>query len=46
VDETGAVHGLERLHVCDSSIIPTVPRANTNLTTIAIAERIAELLAR
>ena len=46
VDATGAVHGLERLHVCDASIIPTIPRANTNLTTIAVAERIAELLAR
>jgi choline dehydrogenase len=46
VDATGAVQGLERLYVCDASIIPTVPRANTNLTTIAVAERIAELLAR
>jgi choline dehydrogenase len=46
VDASGAMHGLERLHVCDASIIPTIPRANTNLTTIAIAERIAELLAR
>jgi choline dehydrogenase-like flavoprotein len=31
--------------VCDASIIPTIPRANTNLTTIAVAERIAALLA-
>ena len=46
VDASGAVHGLERLHVCDASIIPTIPRANTNLTTIAVAERLAELLAR
>jgi choline dehydrogenase len=45
VDATGAVQGLERLHVCDASIIPTIPRANTNQTTIAVAERIAELLA-
>jgi choline dehydrogenase len=45
VDASGAVRGLERLHVCDASIMPTIPRANTNLTTIAIAERIAELLA-
>ena len=29
-----------------ASIIPTIPRANTNLTTIAVAERIAGLLAR
>jgi choline dehydrogenase len=46
VDATGAVQGLERLYVCDASIIPTIPRANTNLTTIAIAERIAVRLAR
>ena len=46
VDATGAVRGLERLYVCDASIIPTIPRANTNLTTIAVAERIATLLAR
>lgn len=44
VDASGAVHGIERLYVCDASIIPTVPRANTNLTTIAVAERIAGLL--
>ena len=46
VDTTGAVHGLARLHVCDASILPTIPRANTNLTTIAVADRIAELLDR
>jgi choline dehydrogenase-like flavoprotein len=27
--------------VVDASIMPTIPRANTNLTTAAIAERIA-----
>ena len=43
VDATGAVQGLERLYVCDASIIPTIPRANTNLTTVALAERIADL---
>ena len=46
VDKAGAVHGIEGLYVCDASIIPTIPRANTNLTTIAVAERIAELLAQ
>jgi choline dehydrogenase-like flavoprotein len=45
VDASGAMHDAERLYVCDASIIPIVPRANTNLTTIAIAERVAELLA-
>lgn len=44
VDGAGRVHGVEALHVCDASIMPTIPRANTNLTTIAIAERIAEAI--
>ena len=42
VDGQGRVHGVESLYVCDASVMPTIPRANTNLTTIAIAERIAE----
>jgi choline dehydrogenase len=46
VDALGAVRGIERLYICDASIIPTIPKANTNLTTIAIAERIAEMLGR
>jgi choline dehydrogenase len=44
VDAAGRVHGFANLYVADASIMPTIPRANTNLTTIAIAERIAELM--
>jgi choline dehydrogenase len=44
VDEGGRVLGVENLRVADASIMPTIPRANTNLTTAAIAERIAETL--
>ena len=44
VDPRGAVRGVERLFVADASIMPTIPRANTNLNTVAIAERIAEWL--
>jgi choline dehydrogenase-like flavoprotein len=33
---------MEGLVVADASLMPTIPRANTNLTTVAIAERIAE----
>jgi len=44
VDERGAVHGIEALHVCDSSIMPSTVRANTNLTSIMIGERIADWL--
>jgi choline dehydrogenase len=42
VDERGRVFGYENLVVVDASIMPTIPRANTNLTTAAIAEKIAE----
>ena len=40
VDATGKVHGVGGLHVVDASIMPTVPRANTNLPTLMLAERI------
>lgn len=39
------VHGVEGLRVVDASVMPTIPRAPTNLTAIAIAERAAELMA-
>jgi choline dehydrogenase len=42
VDSRGAVHGVGRLWVADASVMPTIPAANTNLTTIVIAERIAQ----
>ena len=41
VDLSCRVHGIDDLLVVDASIIPTVPRSNTNLATIAIAERFA-----
>jgi choline dehydrogenase len=44
VDSAGWVLGIERLVVADASIMPTIPRANTNLTTVAIAERLAEAI--
>jgi choline dehydrogenase len=42
VDGRGHVYGLDRLMVADASIMPTIPRANTNLSTVALAERVAE----
>jgi choline dehydrogenase len=45
VDGRGRVYGLDGLVVADASIMPTIPRANTNLSAIALAERIAETLA-
>ncbi len=39
------VRGTERLRVVDASVMPAVPRANTNAAVMAIAERAAELIA-
>jgi choline dehydrogenase-like flavoprotein len=36
--------GVDALHVVDASVMPTVVRAQTNLTSIAVGERTAELL--
>jgi choline dehydrogenase len=44
VDGGLRVHGISGLHVADASIMPTVVRAPTNLSSIAIGERAAELL--
>jgi len=41
VDTHARVFGIDGLHVVDASFMPTIPRANTNLTTAAVAERIA-----
>ena len=41
VDPSGHVRGIQGLRVIDASIIPTVPRANTNLTVIMMAEKLA-----
>jgi choline dehydrogenase-like flavoprotein len=44
VDERARVLGYTNLLVADASIMPTIPRANTNLTAAAIGERVAELI--
>ena len=41
VDPRGRVHGLANAYVADCSIMPVVPRANTNLPALVVAERIA-----
>ena len=41
VDQRGKVFGTSKLYVADASIMPRIPRANTNLTCIMIGERIA-----
>ena len=42
VDQYCRVYGLENLRVVDASVMPDVIRANTNATTIMIAERVAD----
>ena len=44
VDQRCAVHGIDGLHVADASVMPTMVRANINLSVIMIGERVAELL--
>jgi 5-(hydroxymethyl)furfural/furfural oxidase len=40
------VHGVQDLRVTDASIMPTVPCANTNISTIMIGEKIADTILR
>jgi choline dehydrogenase len=44
VDSELRVRGVERLRVVDASVMPTLPRGNTNAPTIALAERAADLI--
>jgi choline dehydrogenase len=44
VDQHGRVHGLEGLRVADASIMPDCIRANTNVTSMVIGERIADFM--
>jgi choline dehydrogenase len=44
VDQRLRVHGMQNLWVGDASIMPVVSRANTNLTSIMIGERLADFV--
>lgn len=40
----GRVRGTQGLRVCDASVMPSIPCANTNISTIMVAERMADLI--
>jgi len=42
VDLDCRVLGVEGLRICDASVIPTVPRSNTNVAVMAVAERFVQ----
>ena len=44
VDVDCAVHHHQGLRVCDASVFPDLPRGNTHLPTVMVAERLAERL--
>ena len=45
VDHTGQVHGIEGLYVADCSVMPVIPRANTNIPAAVVGLKLAgELL--
>jgi choline dehydrogenase-like flavoprotein len=46
VDDDGLVDGFANVHAVDASVFPDIPRANTYLPTLMLAERLAARLVR
>ncbi|MCH8871060.1 MAG: mycofactocin system GMC family oxidoreductase MftG [Chloroflexi bacterium] len=44
VDQYGKVHGIDGLRIADASVMPECVRANTNVTTMMIGERVADFM--
>ncbi|RVA15460.1 GMC family oxidoreductase, partial [Mesorhizobium sp. M7A.F.Ca.US.002.01.1.1] len=45
-DPSGRVHGILGLRIADASVMPFCPRANTNIPTIMVAEKLADTTLR
>lgn len=45
VDQEGRVYGVQCLRVCDASVLPTSPAANTMFSTMMFAQRIGHSIA-
>jgi 5-(hydroxymethyl)furfural/furfural oxidase len=45
VDPEGRAIGIGGLRVADASVMPVVPRANTNIPTVMVAEKLAAAIA-
>lgn len=43
-DARGRVHGLDNAYVADAALIPVIPRANTNMPVLVVAQRVAHWL--
>lgn len=43
---TASVFGVQSLRVVDASVMPRIPRANTNIPTIMIAEKFSEAISK
>ncbi|SPB14845.1 putative oxidoreductase [Caballeronia novacaledonica] len=46
VDSAGRVLGVANLRVADASIMPTIPRGNTNIPTIMVAEKLSDAIVK
>tara|TARA_Y100000758_G_C16022786_1_gene411761 strand:- start:1018 stop:1194 length:177 start_codon:yes stop_codon:yes gene_type:complete len=44
VDENCRVFGVDNLYIADASIMPDTVRANTNVTTMMIGEKVSDFL--
>jgi choline dehydrogenase-like flavoprotein len=44
VDARGKVYSMDNLYVADASIMPVIPRANTNIPALVVGELISARL--